>query len=243
MSETIKIGDYEVSEKEVDLFINTLSKEQQAYRGIPQFREQVRDRVEEICLFAMLGAEGDFEESADYKEAMALARRDILSQMAMADVLKKVSVTDEEVKEFFDANTSVFAKGASATARHILVDSEDKATEILAEIESGSKSFEDAAKEYSTCPSKERGGHLGTFGKGQMVKEFEDATFSGPVGKVLGPVKTQFGYHLILVEERTEEKAPEFDEVKEKASEYVLQKKQQETYEETLSKLKEKYEK
>ncbi len=67
---------------------------------------------------------------------------------------------------------------------------------------SGEKVFEDAAKEFSTCPSGQRGGDLGEFGKGQMVKEFEDAAFAAEIGHVVGPVKTQFGYHLIKVEEK-----------------------------------------
>ena len=75
--------------------------------------------------------------------------------------------------------------------------------QVLEEIESGVKTFEDAAKEYSTCPSKAQGGSLGTFGRGQMVKEFDEAVFTAEVSKVIGPVKTDFGYHLIRVDELT----------------------------------------
>ncbi|NLK24977.1 MAG: peptidylprolyl isomerase [Euryarchaeota archaeon] len=83
-------------------------------------------------------------------------------------------------------------------AAHILVKEKDKAFELLARIKSGEK-FETIAKEYSQCPSKSRGGDLGTFGKGQMVKKFEDAAFGGKKGEVVGPVKTEFGYHLIKI--------------------------------------------
>ncbi len=81
-------------------------------------------------------------------------------------------------------------------ASHILVPTLDKAEFLLKEIEKG-KSFEELAKKYSSCPSGQDGGDLGFFGKGQMVKEFEDAAFSLKVGEVSKPVKTQFGYHLI----------------------------------------------
>jgi len=81
-------------------------------------------------------------------------------------------------------------------AAHILVKDQNKAYELLARIKSG-ESFEAIAKEYSQCPSK--GGDLGTFGRGQMVKKFEDAAFSGKKGEVVGPVKTEFGYHLIKI--------------------------------------------
>jgi len=90
---------------------------------------------------------------------------------------------------------------AWATARHILVDSEDRCIELKNEIENGT-SFEDAAKENSTCPSSRKGGDLGKFGPGQMVPEFDKAVFSGDVGVVYGPIKTQFGYHLLEVTAR-----------------------------------------
>lgn len=83
-------------------------------------------------------------------------------------------------------------------ASHILVDSEKDAKDILEKINSG-ESFEKLAKIKSKCPSGRKGGDLGWFGKGMMVKEFEDASFSAKDGDVVGPVKTQFGYHIIKV--------------------------------------------
>ena len=85
-----------------------------------------------------------------------------------------------------------------AAARHILVDSEDKCLELKAEIENGA-SFADIAKKNSSCPSGQSGGDLGTFGPGQMVKEFDEVVFSAELNKVQGPVQTQFGYHLLEV--------------------------------------------
>ncbi|MBI5228449.1 peptidylprolyl isomerase [Candidatus Micrarchaeota archaeon] len=83
-------------------------------------------------------------------------------------------------------------------ASHILVENEQLAKKIKGEIQSGAD-FAKMAKKYSICPSKAQGGDLGDFGKGQMVKEFEDAAFSLPIGIVSNPVKTEFGYHLIMV--------------------------------------------
>ncbi|MFT4729646.1 MAG: peptidyl-prolyl cis-trans isomerase C [Granulosicoccus sp.] len=91
---------------------------------------------------------------------------------------------------------------SKATARHILVDSEDKCQTLIDQIKGGAD-FADVAKEHSSCPSNRDGGHLGTFGKGQMVAEFETACFEGNVGDVQGPIKTQFGYHVVEVTERT----------------------------------------
>lgn len=88
-----------------------------------------------------------------------------------------------------------------ATARHILVSSEDKCNELKAAIEGGAD-FAQVAKDNSSCPSSRDGGNLGSFGPGQMVREFDQVVFSAPVGEVQGPVKTQFGYHLVEVTSR-----------------------------------------
>jgi peptidyl-prolyl cis-trans isomerase C len=92
---------------------------------------------------------------------------------------------------------------ATASARHILVDSEVKCNELKEQINSGTITFEQAAKENSTCPSGASGGELGTFSQGQMVPEFDKVVFNDEVGVVHGPVKTQFGYHLLEVTERS----------------------------------------
>ncbi len=89
-----------------------------------------------------------------------------------------------------------------ATARHILVPSEEDCNTLKKLIEGG-EDFAEVAKVHSKCPSGKQGGALGEFGPGQMVKEFDEVVFSGAVGKVLGPVKTQFGYHLIEITSRT----------------------------------------
>ena len=87
---------------------------------------------------------------------------------------------------------------AWATARHILVDSDEKCSELKTEIEGGAE-FGAVASANSSCPSSAKGGDLGQFGPGQMVPEFDKAVFGGDVGVVYGPIKTQFGYHLLEV--------------------------------------------
>ena len=84
-------------------------------------------------------------------------------------------------------------------ASHILVKTQDEAVQIKKDIDAGKISFEEAAKKYSLCPSKAQGGDLDYFGRGMMVKPFEDAAFDGEIGKVSNPVQTQFGWHLIKV--------------------------------------------
>jgi len=92
---------------------------------------------------------------------------------------------------------------ALASARHILVNSEESCLELKQQIESGSD-FAALAKQYSSCPSSAQGGDLGEFGPGMMVPAFDKVVFSAPVGVVQGPVKTQFGYHLLEVTSRND---------------------------------------
>ena len=92
---------------------------------------------------------------------------------------------------------------ARATARHILVDSEEKCDQLKKEILEGSD-FAEVARQHSSCPSGQQGGDLGEFGPGQMVREFDEVVFSGDLNTVHGPVKTQFGYHLLEITSRTD---------------------------------------
>lgn len=88
-----------------------------------------------------------------------------------------------------------------ATARHLLVSTEEQCNELKQQIENGAE-FADIAKSYSSCPSGSQGGDLGSFGPGMMVKEFDEVVFNAPLNQVQGPVKTQFGYHLLEVTSR-----------------------------------------
>ncbi len=85
-------------------------------------------------------------------------------------------------------------------AAHILVKTEEEADIVMAEISQG-KDFSEIAREKSLCPSKEKGGNLGWIKKNQMVKEFEDACFMGSKGEIIGPIKTQFGWHIIQIQD------------------------------------------
>ena len=91
---------------------------------------------------------------------------------------------------------------ARATARHILVDTEAQCEDLKKQIEAGAD-FAAVAKQHSNCPSGRQGGDLGSFGPGQMVREFDQVVFSGELNKVHGPVKTQFGYHLLEITSRS----------------------------------------
>jgi peptidyl-prolyl cis-trans isomerase C len=172
---------------------------------------------------------------------MKKIEENMLKQYAINKVISSVTLTEEEKKAFFDANKSKFNKSESASAKHILVETEEKASDLLNKINAGEISFEDAAAEHSTCPSKDAGGDLGSFPRGQMVPEFEEAVFNMKQGEVTGPVGTQFGYHLIKLEDLQAGGESEYEEVKNEIEKTLMYQKQSEVYSNKLNDLKSKY--
>ncbi|MDE2573046.1 MAG: peptidylprolyl isomerase [bacterium] len=130
--------------------------------------------------------------------------KQIVTQQVLLEkaVAPQVHVSDADVKAFFEKNHAAYDKPEQARARHILVPDLKTAGVVEQKLKQGQK-FEDLAKEYSIDPgSKDKGGELGWFGKGQMVPAFQNAAFSLPIGQISPPVKSPFGYHIIQVEER-----------------------------------------
>ena len=229
-----------ITNEDFEMFLQNVPREQRMYISNPQLRDYYLDQMIAIYAFAKEAEAQKMDETETYKKIMENARRDTLAQMAMSDVMKDVTVSEEEIKAFYDENTQQFQKGATVSAKHILVKEEAECVKVLDEIKAG-KAFEEAAQEYSTCPSGSKGGDLGEFGKGQMVKEFEDAAFSAEIGQVVGPVATQFGFHLIKVEEKTEATVAAFDEVKEQIRRNLVAQKQNQAYSDKVAELRAKY--
>lgn len=229
-----------ITEADVNAFIQNMPKEQQMYASNPQFRQQIVDQLINYRLFSKYAEEMKMDETAEFEAALNNARKEILASMAISETVKAVEVTEEDMKSFYEENSNYFEKGATVSAKHILVKEEEKCQEILEEIIAG-KVFEEAAQQYSTCPSGQKGGDLGEFGKGQMVKEFEEAAFAAEIGQVVGPVKTQFGYHLIKVEAKNEATVTPFEEVKEQIRRNLMQQKQNKAYADKAAELKAKY--
>ena len=111
------------------------------------------------------------------KKQLQLLKRDLLIQIEVSKTFNNAQVNDNEIEEFYNNNKDMFKTEETVAAKHILVDSKEKAEKIIEEIKNG-KLFEDAATEYSICPSKAQGGNLGEFGRGRMVPEFEEAAFN-----------------------------------------------------------------
>ena len=185
-------------------------------RGITVPDDAVAAKMAEVRKGFKNEAEFDQQLKANGLDAAAFERqvRDMLEvERVVEAVTADAAVTDAEVQAYYDQNRKMYDRPQEVRARHILV--KDEATAKLVQQKAkGGADFAALAREYSEDPgSKGEGGDLGYFGRGKMVKEFEEAAFKTPPGQLTGLVKTRFGWHLLKVEDRKEPRTQPFTEV------------------------------
>lgn len=181
------------------------------YKALPDdvlFKGLLDQLVQQEALMQSLGA------TLNTRDTLALLdqRRNYLANVAVSAGIA-AAVTEETIQAAYDAKYKEAVPTLEYHASHILVDSEEKSAELLKQIQDGA-AFAEVAKANSTDGSAASGGDLGWFGTGAMVKPFEDAVIAAKVGEVAGPIKTDFGWHLILVTETRNSAAPTLDEVR-----------------------------
>ena len=172
----------------------------------------------------------------EFKNELNLVKENMLKNYAMHKIFESVNPTEDDLKAYYEANKELIIPKKTYTASHILVDDEQKANDIYDEIDEG-LDFKEAAKKYSKDPSAASGGSLGTFPKGVMVKEFQDGLYSLEVGEISKPVKSQFGYHLIKLEDVNSAEDKPFEEVRDQVYQTYLMVKRQEKYLEKLNEI------
>ena len=226
-----------ITEEDVTRFIAALGRNAQAYNN-PQGRAAVLEQLIAQRLFLLDAQRNLLERDQAFKDQLAAVKEQLLMEYAISKCVESVRVTEDEVRGYYDSHKEEMTEGETVNASHILVDSEDKANEILAALGAGEITFEDAAKAHSTCPSSQQGGNLGDFGRGQMVPEFDTACFEMAEGEVRGPVKTQFGYHLIRLNKKNEAQALSYNDVRAQLYEQLTREKQQAAYQSKINQLK-----
>src|ERR1700742_3182086 len=164
------------------------------------------------------------EDSEDFKKRLAFTRNRLLMDSLLASE-GKAATTDDAMKKVYEEASKQISGEQEVHARHILVETEDDAKAIEEELKKGAD-FAELAKKKSKDPGASDGGDLGFFTKDQMVPEFSAAAFALEPGKISDPVKTQFGWHIIKVEEKRTRKAPDFEQVKPQIETYVVRKAQ-----------------
>ena len=236
-----KIGDKVITAEDIEAAVNSLDQFQRIKFDNDEGRKRILADLINQELFYLDALDNKMDQDEKFIKEMELVRANMLKQYAINACLASVNVTDDEMLKFYEENKEKYVNPETITAKHILVDNEELANDIEKKINKKEISFEDAAVQYSTCPSNVNGGDLGTFAKGQMVPEFEEAAFALPLEKVSSPVKTQFGYHLILVTDHTDAGQAEYEEVKEDVKNALNFQKQNEAFMKKMDELTDKY--
>jgi len=215
---TLTEGDMKLADAEIGSDLGNLPE--------PTRRRVLVEYLIENQLFADAAEGAKLGSGPTFDERMQYWRRKALRDTYFDTTIRR-SVQDGDAKKLYDAQLSGLKTEEEVRARHILVESELQAKEIFEKIGHGGD-FAQLAKEFSKDPgTKDEGGDLGYFGRGQMVPQFEEAAFKLKKGDVSLPVQSQFGWHLIKVEDRRERKPPPFDTVKERILASMIHRKAQ----------------
>jgi peptidyl-prolyl cis-trans isomerase C len=192
-----------------------------------QKRDLLVSYMVDLKLGAKAAAAAKVGDSPDFARKLGYFRDKLLLDEYLDREVKK-AVTPEAARKLYDDTVKTMTPEAEVRARHILVEQEDEAKKALARVKGG-ESFEKVAEELSKDPgSKGEGGDLGFFAKDRMVAPFAEAAFKLEPGQVSEPVKTQFGWHVIKVEEKRTKPIPPFEEMKDQVDQYLTRKTQQE---------------
>ena len=189
-------------------------------------KENVLAFLIDMKIVAKAAEDKKVEDRPDFKARLAFTRNRLLMDSLLATE-GKAATTDEAMKKVYDEAAKQISGEQEVHARHILVETEDEAKAVKAELDKGAD-FAELAKKKSKDPGAADGGDLGFFTKDQMVPEFSTVAFALEPGKISDPVKSQFGWHIIKVEEKRNRKAPDFDQVKAQIETYVTRKAQAE---------------
>jgi len=231
------IGDQKITVSDFDKMIGLLdSEKRKLIEQNPQLKESVLTQFIQSMVVAKLAKEKGFDKIADVRDQVDFFKDNFLASLYIRqEVLGKISIPDEDLKKYYDSHKDEFKTPEMVRVRHILVKVDQSAPEkdkkaakkkaegILKKIKSGAD-FAKLAAEVSDDPgSKQKGGELGFFPRGKMVKSFEDAAFALKPGEVSGLVTTQYGYHIIKLEERKTAGIQPFDDVKESIRQKLTQ--------------------
>ncbi|OWY40167.1 peptidylprolyl isomerase [Xenophilus sp. AP218F] len=205
----------------IEISETAIESQLEHYGDTPNPRETA---VQQLILHELLVQQAKAEgiDTADQQQAI---------QALLDQKLQAPAVDEAACREFYEQYPDRFVSGDSAVASHILLPKGEgleaglikaKAEGVLAEVQANPSRFSDLAREHSTCPSGQQGGSLGQFGRGQMVPEFEQAVFSTDAGQITPHlVETQFGYHIIQVNDRQAGSTIGFDEIKDRLQQYL----------------------
>ncbi|MEM4398172.1 MAG: peptidylprolyl isomerase [Candidatus Woesearchaeota archaeon] len=248
------IGNDKITEADIQKELNNIPPQYRAMYDNENGKKQILDRLTEQKILKNVALKQNLQNDKDFKRDLEITKERILANYAVKrNVIDKAKATDEEIKKEYEKEKENFRQKEQVKASHILIrvynnmtkeekeKAQQKAKKILEDAIAG-KDFAQLAKENSEDGTAQNGGELGWFEKGRMVPEFENACFTGEVGKVYPKlVQTQFGYHIIKIEDKKPEGYKTLDEVKESLKNDIENRKAMEKYNVWMEELKKEY--
>ena len=231
-----KVGNKEVTMSDLNRIIGYLDiQKQQMIEKNPQYKEQLLNQLVQSIVLSDLAKKAGYEKKADINEKLEFLKDNFLaSEYVQREFIDKVTVSEDEMKSYYDSHKDEFTTPESVHVRHILIKvdkdaseedkqkAREKAEDLLAKIKAG-EDFEKVASEFSDdTTTKSKGGDLGFITKGRVVKQFEDAAFALKPGEVSGVIETAFGYHIIKVDEKKDESIEPYETAKESIKQKLL---------------------
>jgi peptidyl-prolyl cis-trans isomerase C len=221
-----KVNGVEVHQSDLTMAEEDMGQNAQAMTGDAK-RDYLLQYISDVILAAQAAEAKKVNDQKEFKSRLAFMRNKLLMETLLQQE-GKAAVTPEAMKKVYDEAAKQMGNEQEVRARHILVPTEEEAKAVLAEIKKGTD-FAELAKQKSKDPgAAAEGGDLGYFTKDQMVPEFAEVAFKLEKGQVSDPVKTQFGWHIIKVEDKRTKPVPSFEQVKDQVSTYVERKAQAE---------------
>jgi peptidyl-prolyl cis-trans isomerase C len=219
-----KVNGVEIRQSDLSMAEEELGSSQLAQMDPATKRENLLSYVIDLKIVAKAAEDRKLGDSEAFKKSLAFARDRLLMDKLLTDEAK-AATTDAAMRKVYEEAAQQMGGDEEVRARHILVESEDEAKQLADELKKGGD-FADLAKKKSKDPGASDGGDLGYFTKEQMVPEFSKVAFELETGKISDPVKSQFGWHVIKVEDKRKRKPPEFEQVKPQIETYVTRKAQ-----------------
>lgn len=237
-----KVGATAITQEDVSKEMNALPAQIQGmFQGPEGGSRFVDELVKKEILYQEAKKKG-LENNPEYKKKVEDFRKlTLISTLLEKEIEDKAKVTDKDIKDYYDANKKNFMSNNEVRASHILVKSEEDAVKILDQIKKGGNFAKIAKASSLDAGSAKNGGDIGFFSRGQMVPEFERAAFSLKVGEVSGPVKTQYGFHIIKVTGRKEGNIVEFEKVRPVLTQRLTAEKQKQVFDTYVNELKNSY--
>ncbi|MBI4964258.1 MAG: peptidyl-prolyl cis-trans isomerase [Desulfomonile tiedjei] len=235
-----RIGNETVSEKDLSEMSNAVPERFREFYRTPEGRQKTLDYIVNIYVLAAEAEKQGLDKAPDTARLLQFTKKDLLARLYLEKMTKDMPVpTDADAKAFYENNKAQYTTPESVHLHHVLVKTDKEAKDVLAKLKKGEK-FADIASTVSICPSRVKGGNLEWLPKGSLVKEIEDVAFTAKKGEIFGPVKTKFGYHVLLVEDTKPAQESSFDQVKDYIMEQLKFQKQQEQYEKLAEQLRKK---